>query len=198
VSIYSSGKTFSATGYKIGWACGPSSLISRLQTLHQFSVFSVASTLQLAVASALDAAVKPYKGFDSYYSWLAAMYKSKRDFFLDTLHGIPGLASIIPDGAFFIMARHADADSDVSGSRIPPAFADFVQSGTLAIDPLTANRPDYNYCRKLAVDKSVVAIPPSAFYCEKDAGQDLARNFVRFSFSKKIEVLETARTRLLL
>jgi aspartate/methionine/tyrosine aminotransferase len=209
VSVYSAGKTFSATGWKIGWAVGPAPLICRLQTIHQFTVFSVASTLQTAVATALDAAVCPYQGFGSYYLWLAATYREKRDHFVHTLDLTSNLVPIVPDGAFFVMARHGGypdmaaaiaaplpSTSDPYRCHMPEYVADLVQSGELVIDPATVDRPDYNYCRTLAVEKAVVGIPPSAFYCARDVSEDLARNFVRFAFSKQGVVLEAARVRL--
>jgi kynurenine---oxoglutarate transaminase / cysteine-S-conjugate beta-lyase / glutamine---phenylpyruvate transaminase len=209
VSVYSAGKTFSATGWKIGWAVGPAPLICRLQTIHQFTVFSVASTLQTAVAIALDAAVCSYEGYGSYYLWLAATYREKRNHFLDTLQSTSDLDPIVPDGAFFVMARHGGDPFEAAATaatlpstsgpdrcQMPEFVADLVQRGELVIDPATVNRPDYNYCRALAVNKAVVGIPPSAFYCARDVGDDLARNFVRFAFSKQVAVLEAARLRL--
>jgi kynurenine---oxoglutarate transaminase / cysteine-S-conjugate beta-lyase / glutamine---phenylpyruvate transaminase len=173
---------------------GPAPLINRLHALHQFSVFSCASTLQRAVALALVAALEPYKGFPSYYKWLAAHYKKKRDHFVDILDSSPGLDPVVPDGAFYVMARHSSGDYEYT--PIPEQVAAFISSGQLKIDPATQGRPDYNFVRKLAVERRVVGIPPSAFFCASHWDLDLASNFVRFAFCKEDPVLEESRRRL--
>lgn len=181
-------------GWKIGWVIGPASLISRLHALHQYSVFSCASTLQRAVASALVDARKPHKGYSSYYKWLAALYKQKRDWFVDIVDAAPGLEPVVPDGAFYVMARHSSGKA--TSTSLPAKIADLVESGRLKIDPATEDRADYNFVRNLAVERQIVGIPPSAFFCEPHCDLDLASNFVRFAFCKQDDVLEESRRRL--
>lgn len=53
VSISSAGKTFSVTGWKIGWVCAPAELIAAVKTVKQFLTFTANGALQLAVAYAL-------------------------------------------------------------------------------------------------------------------------------------------------
>jgi N-succinyldiaminopimelate aminotransferase len=53
VTISSLGKTFSCTGWKIGWACGPAELISAIRTVKQFLTFSGGAPFQVAGAAAL-------------------------------------------------------------------------------------------------------------------------------------------------
>ncbi len=53
VSISSAGKTFSVTGWKIGWICAPAFLVAAVKTLKQFLTFTANGALQLAVAHAL-------------------------------------------------------------------------------------------------------------------------------------------------
>lgn len=52
ITIGSAGKTFSVTGWKIGWAFGPEHLIRYAQLIHQTAVYTVATPLQEAVAEA--------------------------------------------------------------------------------------------------------------------------------------------------
>lgn len=119
---------------------------------------------------------------------------------MDIIDGTPDLSAVVPDGAFYVMARHSE-NAPGRGPRqvasaMPEEVAKLVKDGRLRIDPATAQRTDYNFVRKLAVERSVVGIPPSAFYCEEHAGQDLASNFIRFAFCKEDHVLEDARRRL--
>jgi aspartate/methionine/tyrosine aminotransferase len=178
-----------------------------MHALHQYSVFSIATNLQEAVAIALDRALEPYQGEETYYKWLASSYKAKRDYFVRALRDAPDLEPVVPDGAFYVMARHSAA-SDSAGeessitdmvcsvSELPSEIAKFVEDGLLSIDPDTASRKDYNFCRKLALERQVVSIPPSAFFCKEHCETDLASNYVRLAFSKKDHVLQEARGRL--
>ena len=95
--LSSAGKTFSFTGWKIGWAWGPAPLVAALQAAHQFLTFCSATPLQLGIAHALTDLG------DDFYIELAAMYRRKRDFLADALRSA-GFAVGIPDGTYFVMA----------------------------------------------------------------------------------------------
>jgi aspartate/methionine/tyrosine aminotransferase len=194
-------------GWKVGWAIGPAVLVKRMHALHQYSVFSIATNLQDAIAIALSRADEPYNGYDSYYKWLAASYKAKRDYFVRALRDAPDLDPVVPDGAFYIMARHAAASepsgdnssvSDMAAkvSVLPTEIAKLVEDGLLNIDEDTVNRKDYNFCRRLALERQVVSIPPSAFFSKEHSHTDLASSYVRFAFSKEDAVLQESRRRL--
>ena len=95
--LSSAGKTFSFTGWKIGWGWGPAALVAAVQAAHQYLTFCAAAPLQLGVAHALTAVP------DSFYVDLAAMYRRKRDFLVDVLRRA-GFEVSVPDGTYFIMA----------------------------------------------------------------------------------------------
>lgn len=102
--------------------------------------------------------------------------------------------AIAPDGAFYVMARYS---TEAEGNEGVPAEVDaFIKGGLLVIEDGTRGRKDYNFNRRMAIDKNVVGIPPSAFYCPEHAGDDLAANFIRFAFCKEDAVLEEAKRRL--
>ena len=96
ITISSIGKSFSCTGWKIGWAISSPELQVPLRKVHQYNVFSSASPLQGASAAALDLP-------DSYYVDLKNGYQEKRDYLCDVLSSV-GLHPIIPQGSYFIMA----------------------------------------------------------------------------------------------
>jgi len=81
----SAGKTFACTGWKVGWAIGPSHLIKAVTAVQQWCNFSPVTPTQDAIARALVVARRPYKGYDSYYQWLAADYDQKRNLLIDAL-----------------------------------------------------------------------------------------------------------------
>lgn len=95
--LSSAGKTFSYTGWKVGWAWGPRELVAAVQAAHQYLTFCAATPLQLGVAHALVALS------DDFYTSLAAMYQKKRDFLVDVLRQA-GLRVSVPQGTYFAVA----------------------------------------------------------------------------------------------
>jgi aspartate/methionine/tyrosine aminotransferase len=126
LTINSTGKTFSLTGWKIGYAVGPARLNAALRAAHQWITFSTATPLQEAMADALTLALA-----SGYYDELRAMYGERRAFLLGALEEA-GLRPLAPEGSYFIM-------SDISQS----GFADDVsycrhlihERGVAAIPP---------------------------------------------------------------
>ena len=95
LTISSLGKTFSVTGWKIGWAIGPAPLVNAVNQAHQFITYAVASPLQAAAASALNL---PFSFFEN----LQASYQSRRDRMIEVLENA-GFKVFKPAGSFFIM-----------------------------------------------------------------------------------------------
>ena len=98
VSVSSIGKTFSVTGWKIGWAVGPESLIRPLRAAHQWIPFAVATPLQRASARLLREAET-----HGYYGELTAMFQAKRDLLLAELENTP-FRALTPAGGYFVIA----------------------------------------------------------------------------------------------
>ena len=215
LTVSSSGKTFSCTGWKIGWAVGPAHLVRGLVLTNQWVQFSVSTPSQAAIASALAAAEEPYEGHASYYAWLLAQYARKRDALVASLRAA-GLNPAVPEGGFFVIADTANFD-------VPPAFL------ALSTKAAPVMRRDWAFCRWITEEVKVAAIPPSAFYegarrgpggaararaqstrltrallpphslspprAEKD--KEIAKNMARFAFCKEDASLEEAGRRLL-
>ncbi len=96
ITISSFGKTFSLTGWKIGWAAAPPALTSAVRAAHQFITFATATPLQHAAAAAL--AIGP-----DYYRDLAASYRRRRDYLVAELSGL-GFRVDPPAGTYYICA----------------------------------------------------------------------------------------------
>lgn len=75
--VFSFGKTYHATGWKMGYILGPSALMKEFRKVHQFTVFSVNTPLQHALAA--------YMQNENHYLGLPAFYQEKRDRFRDLL-----------------------------------------------------------------------------------------------------------------
>jgi N-succinyldiaminopimelate aminotransferase len=112
VSISSTGKTFSFTGWKVGWATGPAPLIAAVQRAHQFLTFCAATPLHAAMARALGALQ------DDYYAELVRDYTRRRDFLLEVLAEV-GFSPRVPEGSYFVLAdtRGLTDEDDVRFAR---------------------------------------------------------------------------------
>ncbi len=97
LTISSGGKSFSFTGWKIGWVIGPAALVTAVQKAHQWVTFATASPFQAAIATALALP-------DSYFTGFEAMYRGKRDLLCAALEGA-GLKPLVPEGTYFVIAR---------------------------------------------------------------------------------------------
>ncbi|MDP2314959.1 MAG: aminotransferase class I/II-fold pyridoxal phosphate-dependent enzyme [Pseudomonadota bacterium] len=103
VTISSLGKTFSLTGWKIGWAAAPPDLTFAIRSAHQFITFATATPLQHAAVAAIDAP-------PAFYRQLTADYREKRDLLVGELARI-GFDLLPPAGTYFACAgfgRFAD------------------------------------------------------------------------------------------
>jgi N-succinyldiaminopimelate aminotransferase len=96
VQISSAGKTFSCTGWKVGWACGPRELVSAVLRVKQFLTFVNAAPLQPAVAYALSLP-------RSYYDQFCADLQAKRDQLVGGLTDA-GFSVLVPEGTYFVTA----------------------------------------------------------------------------------------------
>jgi aspartate/methionine/tyrosine aminotransferase len=165
LTLGSAGKTFSVTGWKIGWAIGPTDLARAVFMAHQWIPFAVATPLQDAVGAAMEQVAAR-----DYFHWLSAMYQAKRDKLLSVLAEV-GLTPVRPDGSYFILVDTAHLDVPV-----PPGV-----------------RRDVAVARWFTSYIGVAAIPPSPFYSPDH--QYLTDNLVRFCFCKTDDLLDEAARR---
>jgi len=95
VAINSMSKTFSVTGWRIGWAVAAPALAAGIRKVHDFLTVNAPAPLQQAAAFALDLP-------DSYFAELAAHYQARRDRVVAMLERA-GLRCAIPSGAYYVM-----------------------------------------------------------------------------------------------
>lgn len=100
LSISSFGKSFSATGWKIGWAVGPEPLVHALRMAHQWIPFAVATPLQRAAAASLRHA---RDRDDAYWRALPRGFHASARTLVDGLNQTP-LRAVMPEGGYFVMA----------------------------------------------------------------------------------------------
>jgi N-succinyldiaminopimelate aminotransferase len=97
LTLSSAGKTFSFTGWKVGWGTGPGELVAAAQAAHQFVTYATATPLQVAVAAAL-------RGFDrAAEAAYRREYTERRDHFVAALREA-GFRVTPPRGTYFVLA----------------------------------------------------------------------------------------------
>lgn len=99
LTISSAGKTFSATGWKVGWVSGPAEAVAAVRAVKQFLTFVGSGPFQPAVAVALGLG-------DDVYAGLATSLAGKRDLLVDGLRAA-GLEVSVPAGTYFVVADAA-------------------------------------------------------------------------------------------
>lgn len=99
VTMSSMGKTFSLTGWKIGWVIAPPHLTAGVRAAHQFLTFGAATPLQQAAAVAI-------REGRACIDEVVGLYRSNREYMLNVLREI-GFGVYAPAGSYFIMADHS-------------------------------------------------------------------------------------------
>ncbi|KAA1395371.1 pyridoxal phosphate-dependent aminotransferase [Aeromicrobium ginsengisoli] len=148
LTISSGGKSFSFTGWKIGWATGPASLVQAMIGAKQFLTYTSGSPLQPAIAHALGAD-------DAYFDTFHSRLQAQRDQLCDGLAEI-GFEVYVPEGTYFATTdiRPLGFDDGVEFCRTLPGLA-----GVVAIphqvfyDDVAAGRPlvRWAFCKQPAV-----------------------------------------------
>ncbi|MEM1284765.1 MAG: aminotransferase [Pseudomonadota bacterium] len=126
VRIGSAGKSFSLTGWKVGYVSGPAALIAPISKAHQFTTFTTPPNLQIAVAHGLGMP-------DAYFKALANDLETKRDRLASGLEAA-GFPTLPADGSYFLIA---DIASLGLGNDVEAAQRMTVEAGVTTV-PMSA------------------------------------------------------------
>ena len=126
LTISSAAKTFSATGWKVGWVMGAAPLVTGAWRVHQLKAFAVNHPGQIGVAHALNLG-------GEYYAEFQRMYEHKRTLMMQALEA-GGLKADAPEGSFYVMADYSDV---YDGSDVDFAKYLVTDIGIVSIPPAT-------------------------------------------------------------
>ena len=136
ITCNSLSKTYSITGWRLGYLIGPADFVEGARKVHDFLTVGAAAPLQ-------EAAVAGLKMPDSYYEELKKLYQEKRDFFVAGLDRI-GLKHNVPQGTYFVMV-------DIQEFLDRPQFYGW---------------SDLEFCEWMVKEIGVAAVPGSSFFKE--------------------------------
>ena len=136
ITCSSLSKTYSVTGWRLGYLIGPADVIDGARKVHDFLTVGAAAPLQEAAVAGLELP-------DSYYEDLRDLYTRKRDFFCRGLDAA-GLKHNVPEGSYFVMV-------DISEFLALPRFAGMT---------------DLEFCEWMIREIGVAAVPGSSFFRE--------------------------------
>ena len=136
ITCNSLSKTYSITGWRLGYLIGPAEVIEGARKVHDFLTVGAAAPLQEAAVAGLELPA-------SYYKDLQALYTEKRDRFLAGLDRV-GLKHNVPQGTYFVMI-------DISEFLALPQFEGWT---------------DLEFCEWMIREIGVAAVPGSSFFRE--------------------------------
>eukprot|EP01080_Neovahlkampfia_damariscottae_P002842 gene2842-4248_t len=168
LTICSAGKTFSVTGWKIGWIIGPEDLVFNAYLVNQYTVFCVSTPLQLATAHALE-----LTSTSNYFEELRSNLRTKKEQLCEMLDDV-SLKPVIPHSGYFVLVDISKIDFPWNESK---------------------ESKDYAFCRWLPHSIGIAAIPLSPFYSNFNV--KLAENYARFCFAKNDETMSEAKKRII-
>lgn len=173
LTVGSAGKTFYATGWRIGFLIGPEHLIKYVAAAHMRICYTSPSPLQEACAIAYEVAEK-----EGFWQKSRDSMQGKIRRFTEVLDEL-GLPYTDPEGGYFVLVN----------------FSRLVIPDGYEFPPHVASRPrDFKLSWFMIVEFGLAAIPPTEFYLPEHA--HVAENYLRFAICKEDAVLDAAKERL--
>ncbi|XP_034036605.1 kynurenine--oxoglutarate transaminase 3-like [Thalassophryne amazonica] len=170
ITIGSAGKTFSVTGWKLGWSVGPEHLIKHLQTVMQNTLYTCPTPLQEAVAQGLLRNYELMGQPECYFSSLAEELEVKRDRMAAIVQEA-GMSPVIPEGGYFMLVDVAALNQDLSHMGDDEAY-------------------DYKFVKWMIKEKKLAAIPVTAF-CGDESKKHFEK-YIRLCFIKQDSTIDAA------
>lgn len=150
LTIGSAGKTFSFTGWRVGWVMGPAPLVAAAQASHQFTTFCAPTPLQVVTAKALERALDPV---DVTFEVLSETNELRRDFLASALTDV-GFKVFPSYGTYFLLADFSSL-SDVDDRSYARELIERVGVAAIPLSSFYSAEPEqgkkllrFAFCKK--------------------------------------------------
>ncbi|MGI6209772.1 MAG: pyridoxal phosphate-dependent aminotransferase [Anaerolineae bacterium] len=166
VTISGLGKSYSVTGWRVGWAVADKRLTTPIRRVHDYLTVCAPAPFQAAGTVALGLP-------DSYYAEMRAEFAARRDVLTRGIREA-GMTCIEPEGAYYVMADFSQVEWDQ---------AKYMRPGWTT---------DRAFAEYMAREIGVAVVPGSSFY----EGRRRGHTSLRFNFAKRVETLQEAAERM--
>lgn len=189
LTVGTSSKLLCLSGWRVGWIAGPPALVAAIRSLHSYTTYCAPTPLQLGVAAALesiadeaDAATRERARDAASRADEERGERARRHAAAKATRGV-----VAPDDA----ARRMGANATTLGAALrdagllvcPPRGGYF-----LVADVSPLGLTSVEYCRRLAREAKVAAVPLDVFF--DGEGEDFPNVLVRFAVCKRAETIE--------
>lgn len=209
ISIFSGGKFFCATGWKVGWAIGPKKLIyfggvianTIYETFQTGAQVAMGRTLDIAHNTKNIEVENPKTGEKEMVTYAESMlriFQINRDFMTNEFNKMDLPVTVLPsDSGYFVMlditkckdlvpAKYFETH-DYEDPAMGPAVTKTIKNMPDGTVPL-----DMAFCRWFAIEYGVIMLPNSNFYGRDSTAETISYNHVRVAICKELAYLEGA------
>lgn len=166
VTISGLGKSYSVTGWRVGWAVADARLTTPIRRVHDYLTVCAPAPFQEAGTVALGLP-------ESYYAEMREQFTARKKVLVRGIRE-SGMTCMEPEGAYYIMADFAEVEWD-QGKYMCPGWT-----------------PDRAFAEFMAREIGVAVVPGSSFY----EGRRLGHSRLRFNFAKREDTLKEAADRM--
>ncbi|TNV78558.1 hypothetical protein FGO68_gene15804 [Halteria grandinella] len=175
VSVFSGGKLFSATGWKVGWAIGPADIINAASVISTTTIYCVNAPAQVAMGRCLGDVIETQRFKEegvSYVQHTRKEFEIVRNYMIEELQRAPIDLELTPlpcESGFFVMVDISKAICKIPTRFLESHDYEILEEGQT---PVSKNRVfiegrvpyDLAFCRWMAVERGVIMMPNSLFY----------------------------------
>ncbi len=195
MSVFSGGKLFSATGWKVGWGIGPADIINAASVVSTTTIYCVNAPAQVAMARCLGDIVEnyPYKEHSSYLEHAKKEFEQVRDYMISEFSK-PFDLPVVPlacESGFFVMLDISKCIPLIPAKYLNSHDYEDLKEGENGVSKnrvfmADSHIPfDLGFCRWMAVERGVIMMPNSLFYNKHSPFR--TDHFVRLSICKGLD-----------
>ncbi|CDW90087.1 kynurenine-oxoglutarate transaminase [Stylonychia lemnae] len=195
VSIFSGGKLFQATGWKVGWSIAPNEILSKAAIIQCCTTYCINAPAQIAMSRSFDLIeTMPYTEGRTFVQNMKKEFQDVRDFFISQFNSISQELPVVPlpsESGYFLMIDITNCKKIIPERYLKSHDFEELKEGQSAVSRNIVYMPDGSvpldlaFCRWMAVEKGVIMMPASLFYHKESPIRD--DKYVRIGICKGLD-----------